>query len=67
MFYGNFFTGHWQPLHEAANIPVYGTTYYQAGHFTPPVYAIEITLESEARPRQRLRVSTESYQRTRYE
>jgi hypothetical protein len=29
MFYDNLFTGHWQPLHEAANIPVYGATHYQ--------------------------------------
>src|SRR4030042_5939958 len=32
MFRNDFFTGHWQTLHEAANIPVYGTTYYQADH-----------------------------------
>src|SRR4030042_1063915 len=32
MFRNNFFTGHWQTLHEAANIPVYVTTYYQADH-----------------------------------
>jgi hypothetical protein len=67
MLYGNLFTGHWQPLHEAANIPVYGATYYQADHLTPPICAIEIALESEARPQQRLRVSTESYQRAKYE
>jgi hypothetical protein len=67
MFRSNLFTGHRQPLYEAADIPIYGATYYQADHLTPPIYAIEIALESEAHPQQRLRVSTESYQRARYE
>jgi hypothetical protein len=67
MFRSNLFTGHWQPLYEAANIPVYGATDYQADHLIPPVCEIEIALESEAHPQQRLRVSTESYQRARYE
>jgi hypothetical protein len=36
-------------------------------NFTPPVYEIGITLESEAHPQQRLRVLTESCQRIKYE
>ncbi len=33
IFSNNLFTRHWQPVYEAADIPVYGTAYDQPDHY----------------------------------
>src|SRR4030042_721490 len=40
----NLFTRHRQPVYEAANIPVYGTTHYQSDHLTVTLHKFSVPL-----------------------